>query len=837
MDTTRIIRGTINSMGCTVTSAITQWDYGWIFIPEFEDIPATYRLDFSNDEHHGTALPVYCGSDGAEVPEELIDTGRDIYVWYYYIGEGYARSAYEWKIPNRSKSRSGEDVTPSQQNSIDQLIVKSNRIISTAEESVESAEQSAEFLRNASAAATTLPADSAATAELNEGVFSVGIPRGPRGERGEPGPAGDPGAKGDPGTKGDPGKGIDSVVKTGTSGAVDTYTITYTDGTTSTFTVTNGHIDNVDPTLSIAGYAADAAKVGDLKEGLTALSESVTLTRPNAGSREVEFPVSAGEVVKVINGATGCQVRLRATSGGTNLQIHNAPANTTTYFTATVDASYIGVYFNGASEITFEVGTLASINSVADEALKTADNVFPMLILEQGGITMAGEYKDNANRLRTVNTLQGSFSCHCPKGFRVYYAYYFDANGYIVSYTSIGAQDAKVVVPSGTFCKLSFCKDNESTDITVGEIKASYVLEEFNDKLNAIEYPPMVVFDADYNLDTDVATIVADKGYTKGSTAMQNIYSYFDSLVDNSYVTKVDLASELGISYPRYANGVESGDATYLETPAYKTYMYKLICSNSYINTSYQKKRKVIILGGVHGDEQASPFNLYLFAKKLCDGYLADTNFFKLRSAFDFYIVPCVNGYGMIHETRTNANHININRNFPIHLWSKTASGDNYSGETAGSEFETQLVMALINSIKPDMFIDHHNYTYNMNTQFYVDVYNQKQLKLVYQSLADLSYVCKKNYPSYFGNSFDFVKSNGGCPGSMGETFGSTSRWAFEQLIPFSATVEIGDCITYLNGTHANARQDYYGADTFKIAEYTLRNQILHYGQWVLNNA
>ena len=36
------------------------------------------------------------------------------------------------------------------------------------------------------------------------------------------------------------GRGIESIVKTGTSGLVDTYTITYSDNTTSTFNVTNG---------------------------------------------------------------------------------------------------------------------------------------------------------------------------------------------------------------------------------------------------------------------------------------------------------------------------------------------------------------------------------------------------------------------------------------------------------------------------------------------------------------------------------------------------------------------------------------------------------------------
>lgn len=51
---------------------------------------------------------------------------------------------------------------------------------------------------------------------------------------------GQDGTNGTNGTNGNDGVGIASILKTGTSGLVDTYTITYTDGTTSTFTVTNG---------------------------------------------------------------------------------------------------------------------------------------------------------------------------------------------------------------------------------------------------------------------------------------------------------------------------------------------------------------------------------------------------------------------------------------------------------------------------------------------------------------------------------------------------------------------------------------------------------------------
>ena len=66
---------------------------------------------------------------------------------------------------------------------------------------------------------------------------------GPQGETGPQGPKGDTGATGATGAtgpKGDTGNGIASVVKTATSGLVDTYTITFTNGNTTQFTVTNG---------------------------------------------------------------------------------------------------------------------------------------------------------------------------------------------------------------------------------------------------------------------------------------------------------------------------------------------------------------------------------------------------------------------------------------------------------------------------------------------------------------------------------------------------------------------------------------------------------------------
>ena len=61
--------------------------------------------------------------------------------------------------------------------------------------------------------------------------------QGPQGEKGEPGSQGVPGATGEPGTP----VTVESVRKTKTEAAVDTYTIFFSDGTESSFTVTNGN--------------------------------------------------------------------------------------------------------------------------------------------------------------------------------------------------------------------------------------------------------------------------------------------------------------------------------------------------------------------------------------------------------------------------------------------------------------------------------------------------------------------------------------------------------------------------------------------------------------------
>lgn len=72
-------------------------------------------------------------------------------------------------------------------------------------------------------------------------ITLFGFGKGDKGDKGDQGIQGVQGYKGDKGDKGDTGNGIQSIVKTSTSGLIDTYTITFTDGTTTTFQVENGN--------------------------------------------------------------------------------------------------------------------------------------------------------------------------------------------------------------------------------------------------------------------------------------------------------------------------------------------------------------------------------------------------------------------------------------------------------------------------------------------------------------------------------------------------------------------------------------------------------------------
>ena len=351
---------------------------------------------------------------------------------------------------------------------------------------------------------------------------------------------------------------------------------------------------------------------------------------------------------------------------------------------------------------------------------------------------------------------------------------------------------------------------------------------------------PAVAFSFDKNF-IDCEADLVGMDFSRNDI-MEQLYAKYDSLLaDNSeYISKVDAVAESGMTYPAYCNLNGVGTTDYKATPSYKLYMYKLVDNRGYANTIL-KKKKIFIFAGVHGNEIAAPFDLFLFVKNLCES--TNEDYFKLRSAFDFYILPCVNGYGMYHGTRGNANKVNVNRNFPVEQWKilgdgtqESAGANDYSGPYAASEFETQLIMKLVDDYNFHFVVDHHNYGH-LKWQFYTISSYRRALPVMHESLIDCSYAFIKNLPQYFGSKYKifFELTDASMPDDVEDGLSQgTSRWAFEQGVELACVIETSQYCNYTNGEYNANGADSFGKDTFGVNEFTLRNMMCHYASLLI---
>ena len=120
---------------------------------------------------------------------------------------------------------------------------------------------------------------------------------------------------------------------------------------------------------------------------------------------------------------------------------------------------------------------------------------------------------------------------------------------------------------------------------------------------------------------------------------------------------------------------------------------------------------KVLLIGGIHGDEYSSVSIVFK--------WLATLN--KHHSGlFHWHVVPLLNPDGLLRKKsqRTNANNIDLNRNFPINDWENTAikywtkeahkNPRYYPGPEALSETESNWLLGHINVFRPDVIVSVH---------------------------------------------------------------------------------------------------------------------------------
>ena len=121
---------------------------------------------------------------------------------------------------------------------------------------------------------------------------------------------------------------------------------------------------------------------------------------------------------------------------------------------------------------------------------------------------------------------------------------------------------------------------------------------------------------------------------------------------------------------------------------------------------------KVLLLGGIHGDEFASVALVF--------DWIARIRGASATSGVAWRVVPLVNPDGLMHlpATRVNAHGVDLNRNFPTADWSREAQPywvkathrdpRRYPGPAAMSEPETRWVQAQIEQFRPDLIVSVH---------------------------------------------------------------------------------------------------------------------------------
>ena len=138
-----------------------------------------------------------------------------------------------------------------------------------------------------------------------------------------------------------------------------------------------------------------------------------------------------------------------------------------------------------------------------------------------------------------------------------------------------------------------------------------------------------------------------------------------------------------------------------------------------------------LIIGVFHGDEPQGRYLIEEYLKKYYNSPSpksckpaedAECSHISLNageaiSKRGMLFIPCLNPDGLQLGQRTNANGVDLNRNFPTKNWGQNL-GDNatcddensgyYGGKSAGSEIETQFLIDTINEFRPEIILTLH---------------------------------------------------------------------------------------------------------------------------------
>ena len=247
----------------------------------------------------------------------------------------------------------------------------------------------------------------------------------------------------------------------------------------------------------------------------------------------------------------------------------------------------------------------------------------------------------------------------------------------------------------------------------------------------------------------------SEKAYTNrlNFVGFDEQYQAFHGLNEDGFIEEINLSDDY------LANNTDTIPEAFGSITNADMYMWHVLPPKDDGNGVYTpkyKRAKLMILGGLHGGEKRSVWNLYYMLKDMHDR-VTSRAINILRSFFDIYIVPLCNPSGLENLTRENANGVNLNRDFWNLHWTKTPD----SGDTYNSQYETRCLSWWIKQIKPDIFVDHHTSTGDNsieNGRFLAwgDSYIRSINSLIEETLIELSPIVRNKYYQYLGE-YEFV--------------------------------------------------------------------------------
>jgi murein peptide amidase A len=118
--------------------------------------------------------------------------------------------------------------------------------------------------------------------------------------------------------------------------------------------------------------------------------------------------------------------------------------------------------------------------------------------------------------------------------------------------------------------------------------------------------------------------------------------------------------------------------------------------------------KKIIFVGGTHGDERSSVYLLNGWVDYL------EANAHRIPAGISVVVIPNVNPDGYALSRRTNARNVDLNRNFPAHDWKKSVTmpggsvNPNGGGSAPLSEPESRALASYILGQSPSLVLTYH---------------------------------------------------------------------------------------------------------------------------------